>query len=89
MHKAHLKRFGISVNKYEALFKAQKGLCAICQKPEVDKRNGKIKRLAVDHDHETGQIRGLLCQRCNTALGSFFESAFLLQSAIDYLNAFK
>lgn len=54
----------ILLEDYETLFKAQNGVCAICHNPCKTKR-----RLAVDHDHATGQIRGLLCFNCNTHLG--------------------
>ena len=46
------------------------------------------RRLAVDHDHVTGEVRGLLCMRCNIGIGQFQESPELLQAAIDYLNYF-
>lgn len=62
-----LKRlYAITPEQYDALYAAQSGLCAICHEPEsieVKKRNPWT--LAVDHDHETGAIRGLLCNRCN------------------------
>lgn len=56
--------YGITLKEYDVLFEMQKGLCAICGHPERDKR-----KLAVDHNHETGEIRGLLCVVCNTNLG--------------------
>ena len=65
----------------------QRGLCAICEKPEVNKDvKGKIKWLSVDHNHATGELRGLVCYRCNTALGKFGDSIVTLQSAIKYLE---
>ena len=57
------KRYGITVEEYDALLAAQDGCCAICRKPP---REG--SRLYVDHDHETNQVRGLLCPSCNTSL---------------------
>lgn len=57
------QRYGITLADYDAMLKAQGGGCAICAKPP-----GK-RRLAVDHDHKTGRIRGLLCSGCNTTLG--------------------
>ncbi len=59
------KRYGITVEQYDAMLRQQNGLCAICG------RAPKRFRLAVDHDHETGEIRGLLCTRCNLGLGWF------------------
>ncbi len=78
--------FGISAAEYAALFDAQRGLCLICGLPEREKRNGKVKRLAVDHCHDTGVIRGLLCAKCNTGLGKFNDDPALLAAAIEYLE---
>lgn len=65
----------------------QGGVCAICKKPERHRSNGpKVKRLAVDHDHTTGEVRGLLCNNCNRALGLFGDDVTALQAAIDYLS---
>jgi hypothetical protein len=72
------KSSGITQEFYDALFQSQRGKCAIC---ETESK----KRLAVDHDHKSGKIRGLLCQRCNCAIGLMDESFGLLQSAIEYL----
>lgn len=58
---------GMSVDRYDAMLAAQGGTCAICGKPP------KQKRLAVDHDHVTGEVRGLLCGPCNTMLGRMEE----------------
>lgn len=60
---------------------AQGGTCAICGKECDIHRN-----LAVDHDHESGKVRGLLCQNCNVGLGHFKDNPALLQQAIDYLR---
>ena len=77
----HLRRtFGITQADYEALLVSQGGGCAICAK-----RPGKIS-LHVDHDHETGEIRGLLCVGCNNALGQFHDDAALLDRAISYVE---
>lgn len=59
----------------------QKGLCKICHQPP----NGRWKRLAVDHDHLTGKVRGLLCHSCNAGLGHFKDSVDALRSAISYI----
>lgn len=73
--------FNLSVEDYENMYRAQNGVCAICSKLCISGR-----RLAVDHDHATGQIRGLLCYRCNSGLGYFKDSLENLSSAIDYLT---
>lgn len=82
-----LKRFyGIDLAKYQEMLLAQNGVCAICFKPETSVVNGKIKPLAVDHCHNSDKIRGLLCARCNQAIGLLGEDVNVLTSAIDYLR---
>ncbi len=77
----HLKRaFGLTVTAYEAILAAQGEACAIC------KRAQGTASLHVDHDHANGEIRGLLCFRCNNALGLLWDDADVLQSAIEYLD---
>lgn len=73
-------QYGISVKEYEARAVRQGGRCAICrQRPEVD------RRLAVDHDHETGAVRGLLCSNCNLMLGNARDNVATLGRAVAYL----
>lgn len=89
-HNANARKYrlGVSREDYEALLKAQDGKCGICHEPESDRhQSGQLKTLAVDHDHETGAIRGLLCSRCNRALGGFGDDPALLQAAIGYLQS--
>lgn len=78
----HLRKtFGLTQADYDALLAAQGGGCAICRrKPE------KIS-LHVDHDHQTGEVRSLLCFRCNGGAGQFKEDVDLLARAIDYLDS--
>jgi len=80
--KSHLKRkFGITQEQYEEMLAAQDGGCAICgDSPEVG------KALHVDHDHDTGDVRALLCVRCNNGLGQFKEDPILLDRARTYLQ---
>lgn len=85
-HKDLMRTFGISLDLYKEMLLAQKGCCAICEKPETATRNGRLKALAVDHDHESGTVRGLLCVACNTGIGKFAEDIDLMQSAIRYLR---
>jgi len=77
-------RYGISVEEYEAIFAKQNGVCAICEKPENLTKDGKLHALAVDHNHETLQVRGLLCMNCNTRLG-YFEGKNILVKLMAYL----
>ena len=82
-----LKRFyKITIEDFEAMMEAQKGLCAICK---TDKPGGRWNILCVDHDHETKQVRGLLCQNCNQGLGFFKDNVKSLASAIQYLSSSK
>lgn len=80
-HKARIgKVYGIDSNQYEELLFRQGGVCAICQ------ARATTTRLAVDHDHKTGQVRGLLCKRCNhDLLGAAHDSIVILNRAVDYL----
>ena len=77
------KNFGIPVEKYDELFIKQNGCCAICG---TDKMPGHMKNLAIDHEHETGIVRGLLCISCNAGLGNFKDSPELLAMASVYLE---
>jgi hypothetical protein len=61
-------------------------VCDICRRPETAKRNGVVRLLNKDHDHITGEWRGLLCSRCNQALGMFNDNVELFKRAIEYLE---
>jgi hypothetical protein len=74
-----LKTYGINLDAYNELKEAQSNKCAIC-KAEPTQRE-----LAIDHDHKTGKIRGLLCLNCNVGISYFKDNPFLLQQAISYL----
>lgn len=66
--------------EYDGLLERQGGVCAVCG----EKREG---RLVVDHDHETGKVRGLLCNFCNVALGFFRDDERRVVAAAEYLRA--
>lgn len=68
------------------MLQAQGGVCVICGKPESVVRNGTVQRLAVDHDHESGKVRGLLCYGCNIMLGGAKDNAGVLISGAAYLR---
>lgn len=74
-------RYGITNEEYERLREGQNSLCAICEKPQREGRP-----LYVDHDHYSGEVRGLLCHGCNTGLGGFRDNPDLLASAAHYLE---
>jgi hypothetical protein len=78
--------FGLTLDQYDKILENQNGVCAICGKPERAKMYGVIRRLAVDHDHKTGKIRGLLCALCNQAIGLLNDDINNLASAIKYLS---
>lgn len=71
----------ITLEQYDKLHKAQNGVCAICGGVNKDG-----SRLAVDHNHNANEIRGLLCRNCNLGLGLFRDSIIQFQSAINYLR---
>lgn len=82
--KYHLKRkYGIDLEEYERMFKAQSGKCLICNKRE------RKKMLSVDHDHKTAKVRGLLCHKCNTAIGLLHDDVGMLLSAVKYLREYE
>lgn len=74
--------YGLEPEQYKEMHKAQQGKCAICNEEPNTKRG-----LHVDHNHETGKVRGLLCHGCNVALGSFKEDVTRLNKAIEYLRS--
>lgn len=82
------RTFGIDLNEYIRMAVEQNNLCAICGQPETQKRGEKVKALAVDHDHTTGTIRGLLCSDCNTGLGKLKDDKAVLNAAIAYLDRY-
>lgn len=71
-------KYGISLEDWQAMFDKQNGCCAICSKRTDD--------LVVDHNHESGQVRGLLCRKCNSALGFVFENEKTLENMKEYLR---
>ncbi len=82
----NIRKYGITIDEYDELLVKQAGVCAICGQHETRKIKGKLISLAVDHDHETGKIRGLLCAECNMAIGLLHESITALKTAINYLQ---
>ena len=84
-----IRDFNITLEEYNQLLLSQNGVCAICGEPETSTNRGKIKCLSVDHDHETGKIRGLLCQKCNQGLGNFKDSLELIEKTKQYLIKYE
>lgn len=75
-------KYGITIKEYNKMFESQEGRCAICSKHQTELK----KRLSVDHSHESGKVRKLLCPTCNHGLGNFKDDIVMLQKAIDYLK---
>ena len=80
----HLKQYGITRDDYDAMLSDQGGVCAVCKTP--GKTSSRSNRMAVDHDHQTGRVRGLLCGRCNTLISKLDESPGWIISALKYLG---
>lgn len=78
---ARMRKHGIPLETFQTMRRTQKDVCGICKRTFLETPY-------VDHCHKTGQIRGLLCRRCNTALGSFNDSLEILDSAKEYLRQF-
>lgn len=87
---SHLKRFyGLSVEEYTEQLTSRLGLCDICGLSETWPTadfTGEIRNLVVDHDHETGTVRGLLCTRCNKGVGLLRDDERVVRSAAEYLK---
>lgn len=86
---AFLKRtYGVTLDWYNEQHAKQIGVCAICAKPETTVIHGRQVSLAVDHCHDTGKVRGLLCVSCNQGIGMLKHDRDLLQKAIAYLETY-
>jgi hypothetical protein len=75
-------RYGTTKAEHDALFEAQRGLCAICELPAAQSAKGVLH---IDHDHATGRVRGLLCNRCNSAIERMDHVPGWLERASAYL----
>lgn len=84
--KRSLEKHGLTDAEYRTMFESQAGKCAICG--STGKGKGQAFRpLCIDHDHQTGTVRGLLCDKCNLGIGNFNDDTSRLQSAVAYLIA--
>lgn len=81
-HRAKIAVYGLTEEAYDALYKAQEGRCAICRDELLESR-----RIHIDHNHQTGKVRGLLCSGCNRALGMLGDSVAGVRRALEYLIA--
>ena len=92
------KKYGLTIENYNALLEKQGGVCALCGVKPCDWKNlrqlseedgrkkRKLNRLAVDHNHVTGKVRGLLCVSCNRALGCLGDTEEAILKVLDYLR---
>lgn len=84
-HRTHkLKKYGLTLAEYAAKLDSQGGVCSICNNPGTPG----VKSLSVDHNHNTGEVRDLLCQRCNTMVGMALERPDILRKGAEYLERF-
>lgn len=88
--RSHLKsKFGLSLEDFDVLLAKQGGRCAICNalpKERVDKIGRRLPHLHVDHCHQDGRVRGILCHGCNVSLGHLRDDVELLKKMIEYLE---
>jgi hypothetical protein len=82
------KSYGITQDDYNEMFTKQNGCCKICEIHILNLNQKRKKHLCIDHDHKTGKIRGLLCDKCNRGIGLLQDSKYVLLNAYNYLNAF-
>lgn len=85
----NLRRYGLTIAEHEAMVQAQDNKCAICGNAPDPNGVRASSRLHVDHDHDTGAVRGLLCTRCNRGVGYFRDSAGLMREAARYIERYR
>lgn len=81
--------YGLSQEELEEMERNQNCVCAICGKQETRTRNGLLLRLCIDHNAETGQVRGLLCSKCNVGIGMLDHDPVLISAAVNYLLKYE
>jgi hypothetical protein len=74
-------KYGITVEDYDKMYEFQGGCCDVCGRHQTEFQ----KRLAVDHDHETGAVRSLLCASCNSGIGKLGDDIATVREALNYL----
>jgi len=79
------RKYNLTLEQYGELYMKQSGVCAVCFSPETMKYLGKVRQLCVDHNHDTGKVRGLLCSNCNRGLGLLQDSAVVCNNLKEYL----
>lgn len=77
-----LRAYGLTLDMYQQKLEDQGFVCAICKRPDG------LGNLSIDHNHETGEVRGLLCRACNAAIGALGDDIVLLEKALEYLKIY-
>ena len=78
-----VEAYGITLDDYDTMYQEQQGRCKICK---IEEKYVAKQRFHIDHDHETGSVRGLLCAQCNKGLGMFKDNSEFLRAAANYLE---
>ena len=87
MRKYDLKKsYNITIEQYNEMLKKQSNCCGICKKHISETLAAKKSNLCVDHNHDTGKVRGLLCDKCNRGIGLLCDDIDILINAIEYLS---
>lgn len=81
-----LAKYGLSVEDYETMYQAQDGRCMVCRAENTPGPQNTLGNFAIDHCHDTGEVRGLLCVPCNVGIGNLRDDPALLRAAADYLE---
>lgn len=79
-------RYGVTKEWYNLQLFLQDNRCAICRREETHITKGRLKSLAIDHNADTGKVRGLLCAECNTGIGKLRHSVEIMNSAVEYIR---
>lgn len=82
----YLRKYGITLDQYDEMAEEQDHKCALCGMPETTSNK---ERLCIDHDHDTGRVRRLLCSNCNRALGLLRDDSVLLRAAAAYIESYR
>jgi peptide methionine sulfoxide reductase MsrB len=84
-------RFNLTLEEYNAMSEAQGHVCKLCGNPETSKKSNseEVRMLSVDHDHNTGKVRGLLCARCNVQLGHYEKAKPRVKEFEKYLKEYE
>ncbi len=83
------RTYNLTPEVYHEMHEKQGGVCAICKHPETQIRHGKVDRLVVDHNHSNGNVRGLLCAKCNQALGALQEDPTRIKALLQYVEQYS